>query len=63
VKRGVSLDDFRKQVDFSSYAARFAGDDPVRRNAFDSFYVGAAAPRAYEEAKSEATPASGNRAP
>jgi glyoxylase-like metal-dependent hydrolase (beta-lactamase superfamily II) len=63
VKRGVSLDDFRKQVDFSSYAARFAGDDPVRRNAFDSFYVGAAVPRAYEEAKSGATPASGNRAP
>jgi len=53
VKRGVTLEDFQKQIDFTSFAARFAGDDPVRRDAFSSFYVQAAVPRAYEEAKGE----------
>ena len=55
VKRGASVDDFGKQADFSSFRARFAGDDPVRGAAFDNFYVGAAIPRAYEEAKTETT--------
>jgi glyoxylase-like metal-dependent hydrolase (beta-lactamase superfamily II) len=62
VRRGVSADDFAKQADFSSFAARFAGDDPVRREAFNDFYVQVALPRAYEEAKSE-TKASGTRTP
>jgi glyoxylase-like metal-dependent hydrolase (beta-lactamase superfamily II) len=63
VKRGVSPDDFAKQTDFSAFAARFAGGDPVRRTAFENFYVGAAVPRAYEEAKSETTGAGANSAP
>jgi glyoxylase-like metal-dependent hydrolase (beta-lactamase superfamily II) len=63
VKRGVSLVDFQKQADFSSFVTRFAGDDPVRRAAFANFYVAAALPRAYEEAKTEAAPASGTHAP
>ena len=63
VKRGVSLEDFQKQADFSSFLARFAGNDPVRRAAFANFYVAAAVPRAYEEAKSETTSTSGTRAP
>ena len=63
VKRGASAEDFGKQTDFSSFAARFAGDDAVRRAAFNNFYVQAALPRAYEEAKSETTTASGPRAP
>jgi glyoxylase-like metal-dependent hydrolase (beta-lactamase superfamily II) len=63
VKRGVSLVDFQKQADFSSFVTRFAGDDPVRRAAFANFFVAAALPRAYEEAKREAAPASGTHAP
>jgi len=63
VKRGVSAEDFAKQADFTAFAARFAGDDPVRRAAFDNFYVAAAVPRAYEEAKSETTGAGGKVAP
>jgi cyclase len=53
VTRGVTLEDFQKQIDFAPFAARFAGDDPVRRDAFSNFYVQAAVPRAYEEAKTE----------
>jgi glyoxylase-like metal-dependent hydrolase (beta-lactamase superfamily II) len=63
VKRGVSAEDFAKQTDFSAFAARFAGGDPVRRAAFENFYVAAAVPRAYEEAKSEATRPSERRSP
>jgi glyoxylase-like metal-dependent hydrolase (beta-lactamase superfamily II) len=63
VKRGVSLVDFQKQADFSSFVTRFAGDDPVWRAAFANFFVAAALPRAYEEAKTEAAPASGTHAP
>jgi cyclase len=61
VKRGVSTDDFQKQIDFAPFVARFAGDDPVRREAFANFYVQAALSRAYEEAKGEM--ASGGGAP
>jgi cyclase len=63
VKRGVSVDEFGKQTDFSSFAARFAGDDPVRRDAFDNFYARAAVARAYEEAKSESVAAGEAHAP
>jgi cyclase len=63
VKRNLSAEDFAKQTDFAAFAARFAGDDPVRRAAFDNFYVAAAVPRAYEEAKSETTSAGGKNAP
>ena len=58
VKRGVSLDDFRKQTDFASFVARFAGEDPVRREAFANFYAQPAVQRAYEEAKADAAPKS-----
>ena len=63
VKRGVTLEDFQKQVDFAPFAARFAGDDPVRREAFANFYVQPAVSRAYEEAKSESAPASDKTSP
>jgi len=63
VKRGVTLEDYRKQTDFSSFAARFAGDDPVRREAFANFYVQPAVSRAYEEAKAESATTSATHAP
>jgi glyoxylase-like metal-dependent hydrolase (beta-lactamase superfamily II) len=63
VKRGGSLEDFQKRVDFAPFAARFAGDDPVRRDAFSNFYVQAAVARAYEEAKGEVDASSGKSAP
>ena len=51
VKRGVSVEDFQKQIDFTPFVARFAGEDPVRREAFANFYAQPAVARAYEEAK------------
>jgi glyoxylase-like metal-dependent hydrolase (beta-lactamase superfamily II) len=63
VKRGASLEVFQAQADFSSFVARFAGDDPVRRAAFANFYVAAAVPRAYEEAKSDESAASDTHVP
>jgi glyoxylase-like metal-dependent hydrolase (beta-lactamase superfamily II) len=59
VKRGVTVEDLQKQIDFAPFVARFAGDDPVRRDAFSNFYSQAAVPRAYEEAKAEMASARG----
>lgn len=56
VKRGASLDDFRRQTDFAPFVARFAGEDPVRREAFANFYAQPAVQRAYEEATAAAAP-------
>jgi glyoxylase-like metal-dependent hydrolase (beta-lactamase superfamily II) len=53
VKRGVTLEDLQKQLDFTPYVSRFAGTDPVRREAFRNFYAQAATQRAYEEAKGD----------
>jgi glyoxylase-like metal-dependent hydrolase (beta-lactamase superfamily II) len=55
VKRGVSFEVFQKQTDFAPFVARFAGDDPVRREAFANFYAQPAVQRAYEEAKADVT--------
>jgi cyclase len=63
VERGITVADFQKQIDFAPFAARFAGEDPVRRDAFSNFYAQAAVPRAYEEAKNEAGRSSGKSAP
>ena len=63
VKRGTSLEDFGKAIDFAPFVARFAGDDPVRREAFRNFYAQAAVQRAYEEARGEAGAAAGPRTP
>jgi cyclase len=63
VKRGTSLEDFGKAIDFAPFVARFAGADPVRREAFRNFYAQAAVQRAYEEARGEAGAATGTRAP
>ena len=63
VKAGTSLDDFRTRIDFAPYVARFAGGDPVRREAFRNFYAGAAVERAYEEAKGEAAGGGDKHAP
>ena len=63
VKRGATLEEFGKQIDFAPFAARFAGDDPVRRDAFANFYVQAAVSRAFEEAKGEVASTSVTGAP
>jgi len=55
VRRGVPLDTLQKQIDFAPFVQRFAGDDPVRRAAFENFYAQPAVPRAYEEAKLDST--------
>jgi cyclase len=59
VKRGITVEALQKRIDFAPFVARFAGDDPVRRDAFTNFYAQAAVPRAYEEARSEAATSSG----
>jgi glyoxylase-like metal-dependent hydrolase (beta-lactamase superfamily II) len=51
VKRGVPVDTLEKQIDFTPFLKRFAGDDPVRIAAFQNFYVQPAVTRAYDEAK------------
>jgi len=63
VKRGITVEELQKQIDFAPFVTRFAGDDPVRRDAFSNFYAQAAVPRAYEEAKSAAGTSSGKSAP
>jgi glyoxylase-like metal-dependent hydrolase (beta-lactamase superfamily II) len=57
VKHGVPLDTLQKQVDFTAFAKRFTGDDPVRSAAFANFYVQPAVARAYEEVKLDSTAA------
>ena len=39
------MEELQKQIDFAPFVARFAGDDPVRRDAFTNFYVQAAVPQ------------------
>jgi glyoxylase-like metal-dependent hydrolase (beta-lactamase superfamily II) len=51
VKRGIPVDTLQKQIDFTSFINRFAGDDPVRIAAFENFYIQPAVPRAYGEAR------------
>ena len=63
VKRGITVEELQKQIDFAPFVARFAGADPVRRDAFSNFYAQAGVPRAYEEAKSEVGTSNGSSAP
>lgn len=51
VQKGTSLEDAQKTIDFAPFIARFAGGDPIREDAFNSFYAAPAVQRAYEEAK------------
>jgi glyoxylase-like metal-dependent hydrolase (beta-lactamase superfamily II) len=51
VRRGLTLEQATKEIDFTDYARRFSGGDLVRYDAFQSFYPQPAIQRAYEEAK------------
>ncbi len=51
VRNGTSLDDAQKAIDFAPFIRRFADGDPIREDAFSSFYAAPAVQRAYEEAK------------
>jgi glyoxylase-like metal-dependent hydrolase (beta-lactamase superfamily II) len=53
VKDGLSLEETRKRVDFSTFRAALTGDDPLLWQAFQSFFVDSAVERAYKEAKGE----------
>jgi cyclase len=50
VKRGLTLEQFTAEVSFAAFVPKFAGTDVVRTDAFESFYVSAAVPRAFLEA-------------
>lgn len=54
VKQGLSLEDAKKRMDFNSFRAELASDDPLLWQAFVSFFLESAIPRAYAEAKGEA---------
>jgi cyclase len=50
VRRGRTLEQFTAEVSFDRFLPGFAGTDVVRTDAFMSFFVSAAVPRAYLEA-------------
>ncbi|MBL8961157.1 MAG: MBL fold metallo-hydrolase [Gemmatimonadetes bacterium] len=50
VKRGRTLEQFTAEVSFARFLPLFAGSDVVRTDAFNSFYISAAVPRAFLEA-------------
>jgi cyclase len=51
VRKGISLDTLQKRIDFSEFKKRFGGDDIVRLESLDNFYIVPAVQRAYEEAQ------------
>jgi len=50
-RKGTSLDDLQKSIDFSEFKRRLGGDDVVRTESLTNFYIQPAVQRAYEEAK------------
>jgi glyoxylase-like metal-dependent hydrolase (beta-lactamase superfamily II) len=50
VKRGRTLAQFTAEISFARFLPIFAGTDVVRTDAFNSFYLSAAVPRAFLEA-------------
>jgi cyclase len=50
-RSGRTFEEFQKELDFAPFVERFAGGDPVRIDAFNSFYRDSGALRAYAEAK------------
>ncbi len=53
VRKGLTLDQATKAIDFSDFIKRFGGGDVVRTESFTNFYAQPAVQRAYEEAKFE----------
>lgn len=53
VRRGVSLDDAKKQLDFSDQAEGFVGADPWLRRWFKEYWIGPFLTSAYKEARGE----------
>ena len=51
VRKGTSLDDLQKSIDFSEFKRRLGGGDVVRTESLTNFYIQPAVQRAYEEAK------------
>jgi glyoxylase-like metal-dependent hydrolase (beta-lactamase superfamily II) len=50
VRRGRTLEQFTAEISFARFLPIFAGSDVVRSDAFNSFYISAAVPRAFLEA-------------
>lgn len=53
VRKGLTLEQAQKAIDFTDFIKRFGGGDVVRTEAFSNFYSQPAVARAYEEAKFE----------
>ena len=49
-RRGLTLEQARKDIDFAAFQPRFTHGDPYRIDAFNNFWVGPGVQRAYEEA-------------
>jgi len=50
VRKGLSLDDTRKQVNVTAFRDRMVGANPFRARAFDTFFLTTAVERAYRDA-------------
>ncbi len=53
VKDGLSLEETKSKITLADWKKKFAGDDPARQQAFDSFFVAAAVERAWHQAKGD----------
>jgi glyoxylase-like metal-dependent hydrolase (beta-lactamase superfamily II) len=53
VRKGLTLEQTQKSIDFTDFIKRFGAGDTVRAESFTNFYSQAAVQRAYEEAKLE----------
>jgi glyoxylase-like metal-dependent hydrolase (beta-lactamase superfamily II) len=55
VRDGLSLDEAKKRIDLEPQRKKFAGEDPLRRKAFDDYFAEAVVTNAYRQAKGEPT--------
>ena len=53
VRKGLTLEQAQKAIDFTDFIRRFGGGDILRTEAFTNFYAQPAVQRAFEEAKFE----------
>jgi glyoxylase-like metal-dependent hydrolase (beta-lactamase superfamily II) len=54
-REGLTLDQAKARIDLEPYRKRFAGDDPLRRKAFDDYFANGIVTNAYRQAKGETT--------
>jgi cyclase len=53
VRDGLTIDEAKARIDLEPYRRRFAGDDAIRRKAFDEYFASSIVASAYRQAKGE----------